>query len=153
MENQPIFSIIRKSMMIFYMAMKQNKIEYTLDLEGIGPSLPVDENKIRQVFLHLVKNSIEAMPNGGSLQISAKEDDAFVTILVIDSGPGIPAETLPHVKDPFFTTKTYGNGLGLALVEQIIQGHGGQFTIKDGEAGGTVATVSLPKNKSENLTK
>jgi len=145
LENRPIFSIIRKSIMIYYMAMKQNKIEYTLDLEGVGPSLAVDENKIRQVFLHLVKNSIEAMPKGGSLQIRAKEDGTFVTILVIDSGPGIPAEALPHVKDPFFTTKTYGNGLGLALVEQIVERHGGRFTIQDGAAGGTVATVSLPK--------
>lgn len=148
LENQPIFSIIRKSMMIFYMAMQQNKIVYTLDLNGSGPSLPVNENKIRQVFLHLIKNSIEAMPNGGSLQITAQEDNAFVTILVIDSGPGIPADALPHVKDPFFTTKTYGNGLGLALVDQIVQGHGGRFTIQDGAAGGTVATISLPKMTS-----
>jgi signal transduction histidine kinase/DNA-binding response OmpR family regulator len=147
-ENRPIFSIIRKSMMIFYMSMKQNKIEYILDLDGSGPSLPVNENKIRQVFLHLIKNSIEAMPNGGSLKISAQEDATAVTILVVDSGPGIPADALPHVKDPFFTTKTYGNGLGLALVDQIIQGHGGQFTIQDGAAGGTVATVILPKTAS-----
>ncbi|MBU1567078.1 MAG: response regulator [Proteobacteria bacterium] len=148
LENQSIFSIIRKSMMIFYMAMKQNNIEYTLDLDGPGPSLPVNENKIRQAFLHLIKNSVEAMPNGGTLQITAQEEDAFVTISVIDSGPGIPADALPHVKDPFFTTKTYGNGLGLALVDQIIQGHGGRFIIQDGTAGGTVATVSLPKTTS-----
>ena len=148
LEIRPIFSIIRKSMMIFYMTMKHNKIQYSLDLDGAGPSLFVDENKIRQVFLHLIKNSIEAMPTGGSLQITAQEDDAQVTIQVIDSGPGIPAETLPHVKDPFFTTKTYGNGLGLALVEQIIHGHGGRFTIQDGATAGTVATISLPKTPS-----
>jgi signal transduction histidine kinase len=100
------------------------------------------------VFLHLVKNSIEAMPNGGSLQIIAQEDDIQVTIRVIDSGPGISAEALPHVKDPFFTTKTYGNGLGLALVEQIIKGHGGRFNIQDGAIAGTVATISLPKTPS-----
>jgi len=145
LEVQPLFPIIRKSMMIFYMAMQQNKIEYSLDLEGVGPSLAVDENKIRQVFLHLIKNSIEAMPNGGTLRISAEEDDAFVTIGVSDSGQGIPAEALPHVKDPFFTTKTYGNGLGLALVDQIAKGHGGRFTIQDGSGGGTVATLTLPK--------
>ncbi len=148
LEDQPIFSIIRKSMMIFYMTMKHKKIEYSLGLEGVGPWLRVDENKIRQVFLHLIKNSIEAMPQGGSLQIRAQEDAAQVTIQVIDSGPGIPSEALPHVKDPFFTTKTYGNGLGLALVEQIVQGHGGRFTIQDGTAGGTVATVFLPKTPS-----
>ena len=145
LEIRPIFSIIRKSLMIFYMTMKHNKIQYSLNLDGAGPSLFVDENKIRQVFLHLVKNSIEAMPNGGFLQITAQEDDTQVTIQVIDSGPGIPADALPHVKDPFFTTKTYGNGLGLALVEQIVEGHGGRFHIQDGAATGTVATVSLPK--------
>ena len=145
LESRPLFSIVRKSMMIFYMTMQHNKIEYSLDLDGTGPSLFVDDSKIRQVFLHLVKNSIEAMPNGGCLQITAQEDDAQVTIQVIDSGPGIPAESRLHVKDPFFTTKTYGNGLGLALVEQIVKGHGGRFTIQDGATGGTVATVSLPK--------
>ncbi|MFH0783248.1 MAG: ATP-binding protein [Pseudomonadota bacterium] len=147
-EIRPIFSIIRKSMMIFYMAMQHNKIEYSLDLDGTGPSLVVDETKIRQVFLHLLKNSIEAMPNGGSLKITATEDDAMATISVIDSGPGIPKEALPHIKDPFFTTKTYGNGLGLALVEQIVHGHGGRFTIQDGDSGGTVATITLPKAAS-----
>lgn len=147
-ESRPIFSIIRKSMMIFYMAMQHNKIEYTFDLDGTGPSLVVDETKIRQVFLHLIKNSIEAMPNGGSLKITVEEDDAMVTISVIDSGPGIPEEALPHIKDPFFTTKTYGNGLGLALVDRIVLGHGGRFTIQDGDSGGTVAKVTLPKRAS-----
>ncbi|EKD39737.1 MAG: multi-sensor signal transduction histidine kinase [uncultured bacterium] len=108
--------------------------------------MPIDENKIRQVFLHLIRNSLEAMPTGGSLRIAAEETDKSVTIHIIDSGPGIPMETLPHVKDPFFTTKTYGNGMGLALVEQIVQQHGGTFTIRDAPKGGTLATVNLPKH-------
>ena len=147
-DAQPLYPIIRKSMMIFYMSMKQNRITYHLDLEGAGPTLSVDENKLRQAFLHLVKNSIEAMVNGGELRISAAESEEAVTITISDSGPGIPAEALPHVKDPFFTTKTYGNGLGLALVDQIIQGHGGTFTIKEGESGGTEAMLRLPKQLS-----
>jgi signal transduction histidine kinase/DNA-binding response OmpR family regulator len=148
LEQRPIFSLVRKTVMIFYMTMKQNNIEYILALDGPDPSIPVDENKIRQVFIHLIRNSIEAMPNGGFLKITAKTDDAFITICVADSGPGIPRETLPHVKDPFFTTKTYGNGMGLALVDQIVQGHSGRFTIQDGPGGGTLATVSLPKTTS-----
>lgn len=145
-DAQPLYPIIRKSMMIFYMTMKQNRIAYHLDLEGAGPTLSVDENKLRQAFLHLVKNSIEAMVNGGDLRIAATEDPETVTITISDTGPGIPAEALPHVKDPFFTTKTYGNGLGLALVDQIIQGHGGTFTIREGKCGGTEAVLSLPKH-------
>ncbi len=148
LEPIPIFSLVRKTVMVFYMAMKQHNIEYILALDGPDPSIPMDENKIRQVFIHLIRNSIEAMPGGGSLKVTAKADDAFITICVADSGAGIPRETLPHVKDPFFTTKTYGNGLGLALVEQIVQGHHGRFTIQDGPKGGTLATVSLPKSAS-----
>ncbi|HBG20027.1 MAG: histidine kinase [Desulfobacterales bacterium GWB2_56_26] len=146
LEMRQIYTLIRKTVMIFYITMKQNNIEYTLDLDGPGPTLPIDENKIRQVFLHLIRNSLEAMPTGGSLRIAAEETDKSVTIHIIDSGPGIPMETLPHVKDPFFTTKTYGNGMGLALVEQIVQQHGGTFTIRDAPKGGTLATVNLPKH-------
>lgn len=147
-EILPLFPIIRKSLMIFYMTMKQHNITYHLDLEGTGPSLPVDENKLRQLFLHLVKNSIEAMSHGGELRIGATEDERRVTITISDTGPGIPAEALPHVKDPFFTTKTYGNGLGLALVDQIVHGHGGTFIIKEGRVGGTEVVVNLPKSPS-----
>lgn len=142
----PLFSLIRKSVMMFYTTMKDSNIDYVLALEGNGPVLTIDENKIRQVFLHLIRNSLEAMPNGGLLHIETKEDDQFVIISFTDSGTGISAETLPLVKDPFFTTKTYGNGMGLALVERIVLAHGGKFSIHDAPAGGTLATVCLPKN-------
>ncbi len=142
----PLYSLIRKTMMIFYITMRNQNIEYSLALEGMGPSLLIDENKIRQVFLHLIRNSLEAMPDGGSLRIEASEDEHFVTIGLSDTGSGIPPETLPLVKDPFFTTKIYGNGIGLALVEQIVQAHGGIFSIYGAPTGGTLATVRLAKN-------
>ncbi|NOR24370.1 MAG: GAF domain-containing protein, partial [Desulforhopalus sp.] len=142
----PIFSLIRKSMMLFYATMKNSNIDYILALDGPGPVLSIDENKIRQVFLHLIRNSLEAMPGGGMLHVEAKEDDQFVIVSFTDSGTGIPAETLAHVKDPFFTTKTYGNGMGLALVDRIVRAHGGKFSIRDAPAGGTLATVCLPRN-------
>jgi len=141
-----LFALLRKSVMMFYTTMKNSNIEYTLSFEGSGPDLIIDEIKIRQVFLHLIRNSLEAMPNGGFLHITAAEEDQFVTVSFIDSGPGIPVEALPHVKDPFFTTKTYGNGIGLALVEQIVQAHGGKFSIHDAPEGGTMAKVYLPKS-------
>ena len=142
---QPLYSLARKSLMIFYTTMKNAQIEYILELDGPGPVLLIDENKIRQVFVHLIRNSLEAMPDGGTLRIAATEDDHRVTVSITDSGTGIAADTLPRVKDPFFTTKTYGNGIGLALVEQTVQAHGGIFSIHDGPGGGTQATVTLPK--------
>jgi signal transduction histidine kinase/DNA-binding response OmpR family regulator len=143
--SHPLYSLVRKSLMIFYTTMKNSKIEYVLELDGPGPILLIDENKIRQVFLHLIRNSLEAMPDGGLLRIAATEDDQCITVSITDTGTGIAADTLPRVKDPFFTTKTYGNGIGLALVEQTVQAHGGTFVIQDGPGGGTQATVTLPK--------
>ena len=144
----PLYPLVRKSVMIFYPTMKNSNIEYVLSLEGPGPTLTIDENKIRQVFLQLIRNSLEAMPDGGVLRVEATEDEHSVTISITDTGHGIPAETLPHVKDPFFTTKTYGNGIGLALVEQTVRAHGGRFSIHDAPAGGTEATVSLPNPRT-----
>lgn len=146
LEQHPLYSLIRKTVMIFYTSMKNKNIEYCLDLEEPEPTLIFDESKIRQVFLHLIRNSVEAMERGGMLKISAKEDDERVTIFISDSGTGIPPEALPHVKDPFFTTKTNGIGMGLALVDKIVAEHGGEFTLTDGPAGGTRATVTLPKS-------
>lgn len=146
LEYHPLYSLIRKTMMIFYTTMKNKNIEYNLTLDRPEPPVMIDENKIRQVFLHLVRNSVEAMEQGGMLEICAEEDDERITVFVIDSGPGIPAEALPHVKDPFFTTKTNGIGMGLALVDKIVAEHGGEFTITHGPTGGTRAAVTLPKS-------
>lgn len=146
LDVHPLFSLIRKTVMIFYITMKNQHVEYTMALDGPGPAMMIDENKIRLVFLHLIRNSLEAMPDGGTLHIEVLEKDQMVTILLSDTGPGIPPEMLPHVKDPFFTTKIYGNGIGLTLVDQIVQAHGGTFSIHDGPTGGTLVTVRLPKN-------
>ncbi len=141
---QPIFKVLRKSVMLFYAAMKRQSITYNLHLASPGPFIAIDERKIRQVFLHLIRNSVEAMPKGGTLHIQAQEDHGSVTISVTDSGPGIPADALPHVQAPFFTTKTYGNGMGLAIAAQIIEAHHGNFELATNPKGGNIATIILP---------
>ena len=108
--SHPLYSLIRKSVMMFYTTMKNSNVEYTLSLDGPGPVLTIDENKIRQVFLHLIRNSVEAMPNGGSLHIEATEDDQFVNIFLTDSGTGIPGETLPMSKTPFLPQRPMAMG-------------------------------------------
>lgn len=148
LDRHPIYTLVRKSVMNFYTTMKSSEIDYALALQGEGPALLIDETKIRQVFFHIIRNSLEAMPSGGLLHVEAKENEQSVTIFFLDTGLGIPEKTLPHVKDPFFTTKTYGNGIGLALVDQIVSAHGGFFSINTAPGGGTLATVQLPKISS-----
>ncbi len=143
-EIHAIPPLLRKSVMMFYATMKNQNIKYSMNMDVEGPFLAVDDSKIRQVFLHLIRNGVEAMPNGGDLLIATTSDGGKATISITDSGSGIPTDSLPHVKDPFFTTKTYGTGMGLALVERIIKAHHGTFTIQDAPEGGTVAIISLP---------
>jgi signal transduction histidine kinase/DNA-binding response OmpR family regulator len=141
----PLHSLLRKSVMIFYGAMKKNSINYQLDLAATDPYLDIDARKIRQVFLHLIRNAIEAMPDGGLLKVATKEDRDTVTVTVIDSGVGISEANLNRVTDPFFTTKTYGTGMGLTLVEQIIKQHEAKFFLQRNENGGMIATIIFPK--------
>lgn len=145
--THPLFSIIRETAFVFYSRFKEYGIEYRILLEGNGPGLNIDESKIRQVFSHLIRNSTDAMRHeGGILEIASFEDDDSVTISITDSGPGIEEDILPRVMEPFYTTKSYGNGMGLALVNQIVSGHKGQFSIENILPHGLRATVTIPKN-------
>lgn len=146
--EQPICPILRRSVMVFYTTMKKNNIAYTLELPEEDPVIPVDGARIRQAFLHLIRNAIEAMPEGGSLKVSAATDDGSVHIAISDTGLGIPEAALRRVTDPFYTTKVYGTGMGLTLVERIIAMHNGSFHLQPAVDGGMIATVSLPKRPS-----
>ena len=104
--------------------------------------------RMEQVFLNLILNSIDAleMIESPKISISIQEDRETVRIEITDNGEGIDADDLVHIKDPFFTTKTSGQGLGLGLSisQTIIEDHGGKLEIEPISSGGTRATVSLP---------
>ena len=105
------------------------------------------ENQIKQVLINIIKNGIEAMPNGGEITISLYSTNEDVMIEIRDNGPGIPAHQLSHLGEPFYTTKKKGNGLGLMICRRIIQNHQGTFSIDSKEGSGTVVTISLPNEK------
>lgn len=115
------------------------------------PGLPpvfADKEMLKQVFLNLGKNAIEAMAaaRGGTLTIREKagrSGAAEVSVDICDNGPGIPAASLDRVFDPFFTTKEQGTGLGLSICQRIVHDLGGRIDVATG-SGGTVFTVTLP---------
>jgi signal transduction histidine kinase len=112
------------------------------------PHIAVDPDQLRQVFLNLILNAVQAMPEGGTLQIhTSRRDDAVVTVFS-DSGSGIPPAILPKIFNPFFTTRQTGNGLGLAISQRIVQAHGGQIEVDSGEQG-TTFRVLLPLSGDE----
>ena len=121
--------------------------EYQVEIAcNVEPSLPAvlgNGNKLKQVLLNLCKNAIEAMPEGGKLQVQARTDDEHVCIDVIDDGPGLPTEV--DVFAAFSTTKATGMGLGLPLAREIVAAHGGTISCASVPKRGTTFTVSLPK--------
>jgi signal transduction histidine kinase len=105
----------------------------------------VDKQKLRQVFLNLLKNAAEAMPQGGKVLVQAERKGAQVLIRVSDTGAGMEPEVAEKVFDPFFTTKDRkkGYGLGLFVVHNIIQEHGGDISVESSPGRGTTFTISL----------
>lgn len=109
-----------------------------------GLTIDCVENKLKQVFINLIKNAIEAMPEGGTISVDVSSDDDWVSIEVADDGPGIPQAQLERIGQPFNSTKEKGTGLGLMVCRTILENHGGDMRFRNRSAGGAVVTVRLP---------
>jgi PAS domain S-box-containing protein len=119
-----------------------------LELEPARGPLPradLDAEKLEQAVLNLVLNSLDAMPNGGRLTVSAGVDEARLRVVVRDTGPGIPPDVQDHIFRPYFSTKERGIGMGLALVEKLVRQHQGDVNFQTGPAG-TAFRINLPLN-------
>jgi signal transduction histidine kinase len=124
----------------------QTPITVKLDIPATLPLLLVDAQQIHQVFRNLISNGVEAMPEGGTLEIGAVENksDGTVTVSVRDSGIGMTQEQLGKLFQPLFTTKARGIGLGLVVVKNLTQTNGGNIEVQSEAGKGTTFTVTLP---------
>lgn len=104
----------------------------------------IDEDHIQQIVLNLFLNAIDAMKTEGTLTISAYRSDKSVRILVRDTGKGIEESVIPHIFDPYFTTKATGTGLGLAIAHNIMDAHGGSISVGSVVGQGTTFTLTFP---------
>jgi two-component system, NtrC family, sensor histidine kinase HydH len=104
----------------------------------------VVSDRIIQLLLNLLKNGLQAMPDGGELRVELEKIKSLARIKVCDSGTGIPPEDLPHIFKPFWTSKARGTGLGLALCYKIAMEHGGNLTVESIVGAGTTFTLHLP---------
>lgn len=116
-------------------------------VKELGPNLPramADPDQMRQVFVNLVLNAVQAMENGGELRLHTRRRDHLIETVVADTGCGIPQENLQKLFDPFFTTKAKGIGLGLAVTKGIIEKHSGEIEVTSQVGKGTSFIVRLP---------
>jgi len=123
-----------------------SSVTVKLDIPATLPPLRVDAMQIQQVFRNLISNGVEAMPDGGTLEIRAVENrqDGTVTVSVRDSGIGIAPDILPNLFQPLFTTKARGIGLGLVVVKNLTQANGGSVKVESEAGKGSVFSVILP---------
>jgi signal transduction histidine kinase len=111
------------------------------------PSLPAingDEGQLWQVVLNLVRNSLEAMPEGGTLTVVTRRARSGVAVMIGDTGKGMTEEERQQIFKPFFSTKPSGTGLGLPLVQQVVAEHGGTIRCESALGGGTTFVIELP---------
>ena len=113
---------------------------------AIDPSieLPLERARIERVFLNLIGNALEAMPNGGCVEIRAERNGDCIVVRVDDTGPGIPASVRKHLFQPFVSEGKNGLGLGLALARQTLLDHGGDLWAEATESSGARFRLRLP---------
>jgi signal transduction histidine kinase len=127
--------------------LEQGHILVHTQLQANLPPIVGVPDQLTQVLLNLVINAIEAMPDGGELSLSSRANEDWLHIAVHDTGPGISADEAAKIFEPFYTTKSTGTGLGLAVSYGIIQRHGGAITVNGAPDAGTTFTIALPLDR------
>jgi len=122
-------------------------VEIIKEINNNLPMVMVDADQIKQVFLNIAINAIQAMPEGGRLDIRATSKGKFVEVEFTDTGGGIPEEIKNKIFDPLFTTKAKGVGLGLSVCKSILERHEGNIRVKSQEGKGATFTLSLPTQR------
>ncbi len=139
-----LFPLIRKTMLLVQPTMLKQNISWEVDLEEEHDVLvDMDSRQIRQMLLHVIRNALEAMELGGHLKVIGEVKGDRVVVHISDTGMGLSDVNLSRARDPFFTTKTYGSGMGLAMVDRIVENHGGSFSLNRQEEG-MEALIELP---------
>lgn len=140
--------VLSESLYVLRRDIEECGIELIKEFDETIPVVVIDERQIKHVFFNLFFNACQAMEHGGSLAlrtyVTQEEDRQFVACEFSDTGPGIPANVLPNIFNPFFTTKDKGTGLGLSIVHKIVTRHGGQIDVVNRAEHGATFIVKLP---------
>ena len=149
MEKIDLKSIFEKTLMLLGERMRLRNIKLVCANDERLPMVWGNSGQMEQVFINLFRNGIESMAGEGILTIAVEVDEQMVSVIVKDTGPGIQAEDLGRLFNPFFTTKSGGTGLGLSITYGIIERHGGMISVVNQPDGGAVFTLSLPREEEQ----
>jgi two-component system, sporulation sensor kinase E len=124
--------------------LKDQKIKISVSLDKNLPSFMLDRERIYQALINLIKNAMEAMPEGGRLFVSVSHEDKIASLSVKDEGKGIDETDMPHIFEAYYTTKREGSGLGLMTVYSVVREHGGRIEVASKMGQGSQFILHLP---------
>ncbi|OQX10647.1 MAG: two-component sensor histidine kinase [Desulfobacteraceae bacterium IS3] len=139
--------ILEKSIAFLGSQLKKHNCVIEKDFSKDRPEIMADSAMIYQAFLNIMLNAVQAMPGGGIIRIETVSDAKCVTVIFKDEGTGIPDDVMGKIWDPFFTTKETGTGLGLGIVKNIVESHGGKIRLENRKEKGAAVFVELPAGK------
>ncbi|MBI2163702.1 MAG: hypothetical protein HYU32_06145 [candidate division NC10 bacterium] len=166
--EEPLAVVLEELLALLASQLSAQTVEVVTDLQLGGTLVRMDRQQLTHAFMNVLLNAIQAMPEGGTLRVTAKrvkwstrqmvdssrpidqsttrpiDTGDFIEIAVADTGPGIPPEHLDRIFEPYFTTKEGGTGLGLALAHKVIQDHHGSIRVETGAGSGATFVVTLP---------
>lgn len=137
-------ALLRECVTMIQMEADSAKVKIISPPPGTEMKVMAVSDRITQMLLNLLKNGIQAMPDGGVLRVEMEKEKRRATVRISDTGTGIPPENLPHIFEPFWTSKARGTGLGLALCRKVAQEHGGTLVVESTAGPGTTFTLALP---------
>ena len=145
-ERLDIKSIIFETLSLLQYEIELKNVEVKCEWPETLPGINGDYNQLQQAFYNVIKNAIQAMQENGNLDIKCFYNDDYTVVQIADSGKGISHEDIHNIFEPFYTTKEYGNGLGMMIVERIIREHGAEIEINSSPGSHTCVIIKFPRN-------
>lgn len=139
-----MLEVLQDAIKIMKSDIGEHRIVVSIIHDNHLPAVMIDPQQLKQVFFNIVKNAMQAMKDGGNLEITLSADDRDMTLSFKDTGSGISEEDFSRLFEPFHTGKAMGNGLGLTIVQRIVQDHGGRLDVSSKPGAGTCFRIVLP---------
>jgi signal transduction histidine kinase len=143
-EKLLLADLIQHTLAIVNTETQKKQIQIITENADDLPMLEADSDKVKQVLLNIFLNSLAAMNNSGKLSVKTVTGNNYIKVIISDTGVGIDESNLPSIYDPYFTSKPAGTGLGLAVVQKIMEAHGGKIDVQSVLGQGTDVILQFP---------
>ena len=144
--SEPLSDIIIGVARLLESNLNKKSIDFKILENSMAKDYLIEREKLSQVFLNIILNAIDAVPEGGKIRVRMEKKPEGLTVIIADNGPGIPAEVREQIFLPFYTEKEDGTGLGLPISRKIVESYGGRINASDANDGGACFTIFLPQS-------